>query len=306
MKIINLRQAPCNDRNQPTVGPNPNEWLEPALPEGWQTFTFQYFVQWNHTPPTVGRTILLSQLVILEPGEEVLNITDQDLLKQFNESGTRTEWNALQNCLGRYGKNVVPVLLPEVALLSITDETPFWSVKSDQAAGTEITKSNVRDLKKAIRRHRGGAATIGSKGLTFGTSAIECHLSHTEDIFPGDADAVIVDENRIVKHIIEYKKHTVAQPIANHLVTRYYPSRDGRKYQAIQALASDLNEEQTGHIPMTVFYFTNKPPYTTRLQEITHIDKTAIGIGDDTGDLPAAEISAEIRKWLKPHSDESV
>ena len=274
------------------------------MPEGWQAFTFQYFVRWDHNTPGTSKNVLMSRLVVPEPSEDISTVDDQTMLDLFNASDAHAEWQALQQCLGQYGKQVVPLLLPEIPTDIITEKTPVWTFSKDKDGNIQVRQRSLRCLRKAIRRERGGPAKLGDKGLTYGTSAIECHLATTDDIFPGDADAVIFNESGVAQRIIEYKKHTLWGPIGNNLVTQYYPWPDGRKYQAIQALASDLHPDPAGHIPMTVFYFTNRTPHVTRLQDITRLDANAMHIGHDTGDLPAPQISAAIQRLLLPNADE--
>ena len=147
----------------------------------------------------------------------------------------------------------------------------------------EIVSRTVRALKKFIRRESGGPIRVGTKGLTYGTSAIECFLSKTESAYPGDVDTIVCDKNGNLFLMVEYKKHNLDRPISADLAGKYYPKKDGRKYQRLNAL---LNFYRGGSksIPFVVLYYSTKSP-SIHLQKIGGLTRDEILIEKDSGDV---------------------
>ena len=285
MIVSPLRQALCSDRSQVTNDPDPVRWLaEDRLPRGWAVHGFHFFVDWRHDPPIVGSTFLLTRLVDFGNGEDPLSVTEADVLKAFVDAGLPVEFDALARVCANYGKNLVPVLLPEYETSALNDETPFWIVSGGGDRELTITGSTVSGLKTAIRKYSGGPVRVGEKGLIYGTSAIECILSPTDAAYPGDADAVVVDGDGHVRYVIEFKKHTLTAPLGEHLAGRYYPVPDGRKYRRLHALASIFESAGHGAVPLVIFYYSTKHPLI-RLQLVGALGGQRMEIDRDLGDV---------------------
>lgn len=110
-------------------------------------------------------------------------------------------------------------------------------------------------LKSDIRNLSGGPVMLGNKGLIYGYTTLECHLSKTDAVWPGDVDLIIIDDEYNPKAIIEFKKHTKKEPIEDYMFNRYYPYPDGRKYDRLTIL-KDYFEKQIGHtVPLLVLYY---------------------------------------------------
>ena len=303
MIVSPLRQALCGDRSQVTNDPDPGRWLAAdILPAGWTLHGFHFFVDWRHDPPAVGDTFLLTRLIDFEGGEDPLSVGEGDVLKAFVDAGLPVEFEALGRIWANYGKNVVPVLLPECETSVLNDATPFWIVLGGGDRELTITKSTVLGLKNAIRKHSGGPVRIGKKGLIYGTSAIECLLSLTDAAYPGDADAVVADGDGHVRYVIEFKKHTLTAPLGEHLVGRYYPTPDGRKYRRLHALASSFESTDRDTVPLVIFYYSTKRPLI-RLQLVGALDAQTMEIDHDSGDIRIEgmndrEVGARVVEWL--------
>ena len=282
--------------------PDPERWLTAdMLPAGWAVHSFHFFVDWRHDPPVVGDTFLLTRLVEFKDGEDPLSVTDGDVLKAFGDAGLPDEFEPLRRVCAKYGKNVVPVLLPECETSALNDTTPFWIVSGGDQELT-ITRSTVSGLKNAIRKYSGGPVRIGEKGLTHGTSAIECLLSLTDAAYPGDADAVVVDRDGHVRYVIEFKKHTLTVPLGKHLAGRYYPAPDGRKYRRLHALVSALERSGHGAVSLVIFYYSTKDPLI-RLQLVGALDRQRMEIDRDSGDVSIEgmsdrEVADRVMAWL--------
>ena len=303
MIVSPLRQALCRDRSRVTNDPDPGRWLAAdMLPAGWAVHGFHFFVDWQHDPPVVGDRFLLTRLVDFEDGEDPLSVTEGDVLKVFVDAGLPVEFEALGRVCAIYGKSVVPVLLPECETSALNDATPFWIVSGSGDRELTITRSTVSGLKNAIRKYSGGPVRVGEKGLTYGTSAIECLLSLTDAAYPGDADAVVVDGNGHVRYVIEFKKHTLTAPLGEHLASRYYPVPDGRKYQRLHALAAALESSDRGAVPLVIFYYSTKRPLI-RLQLVGALDGQRMEIDRDSGDVRIEgmndrEVADAVMAWM--------
>ena len=303
MIVSPLRQALCSDRSRVTDDPDPGRWLAAdTLPAGWAVHGCHFFVDWRHDPPVVGDTFLLTRLVDFEDGEDPLSVTEGNVLKAFCDAGLPVEFDALGRVCANYGKNLVPVLLPECETSALNDETPFWIVSGGGDRKLTITRSTMSGLKNAIRKHSGGPIRIGKKGLTYGTSAIECLLSLTDAVYPGDADAVVVDGNGHVRYVIEFKKHTLTAPLGEHLADRYYPVPDGRKYRRLHALASALEGSGHGAVSLVIFYYSTRCPLI-RLQLVGALDMRSMEIVRDSEDVRIEgmndrEVADEVMSWM--------
>ncbi len=309
MFISPLRQAPCFNRARTTAGPDPNLWVEAGLPEGWAVYSFQFFVRWNDRPYTISDNLLMSRLLDLESGETLSSVCDEDVMAAFTASGSVHYFENLEAVCAQYNKRIVSVILPEIPVGKIDARTPIWSVLRSDEGALQIRRSTLRLLQQAFRRDRGGARSqVGRKGLRSGTSAVECAISGTQDIFPGDADAIVVDELGNIRHVIEYKKHTKLEPLNQHLASRYYPKPDGRKYQSLDALVSNLREFDRGSVPLTILYFSSKlEPPLIRLQTIAPLRGSRLNVTRDSSDvgiggLSESQVGLHVMDWLNaPH-----
>ena len=267
-----MRLAPCANRRKPVNDPDPSRWLYPALPTGWKVYSFHFSINWLQETPTVDGPFLMCRLV--EPGQKAISNEEavQELLTLFQNSHEIDYFHGLMNVSNLYERNLTLILLPEDMNKKVTDATIFWTITKDEKEDLAIRNHSVRTLKEAIRRRHGVPTREGGKGMKLGTSAVECYLSTSWDIFPGDADAIIVDESDRIRHLVEYKKHTISDKIDNHLAQKYYQDSDPRKYQSLQALTEDINRQPPGDVRLTIFYYSTRSPAEIRLQEVSHID----------------------------------
>ena len=88
---------------------------------------------------------------------------------------------------------------------------------------------------------------------------MECFLSKTPDIWPGDADLVLVDSNFTPRAIIEFKKDTIGTPISSETLSNYYPSRDPRKYDSFAHFRDHFTDDPST-LPIIILYYSVKEP----------------------------------------------
>jgi len=299
MQIKPLQQAECANRCKVTSGPNPGDWITPSLPAGWRLVSYHFFVNWGNEPPTVASLIWMTRQLWLDPGETLDSIRKADVLAAFSASSARQEFEDLERIFAPCGQQVSAILLPEIPASDITDDTPIWAIIRGYDGEPSVLKCPVRWLKSLIQQYSGGPVNVGTKGLTYGTSAVECSLSGSNAAFPGDADAVIVDDQNRIRYLIEYKKHTIPQPMSDHLVEKYYPKPDGRKYHRLEALVAHYRLAQQSAIPLVVLYYSTRKPEIIRLQQIDKMDNKHIYIGEDSGEWSVnTHTSAAVVNWL--------
>lgn len=302
MYISPLQQARCSDRSQISSGPEPQNWIAPSLPDDWRLVSFHFFVDWNSHPPVVADQIWMTRQLRFDSNVNLADVRDSDMLDIFNKSSSKQEFDDLEMICSSHDFKVAAILLPEIQVSAISDQTPVWVIWKLGSENYKIAQITISNLKNAIQKHSGGPVWVGSKGLMYGTSAVECYLSESDAAFPGDADAVIVDSQNRVRCVIEYKKHTLSAPIGEHLMTKYY-KRDRRKYQRLNALAKRYEKFLQQSVPLVVLYYSSQWPII-RLQEIGSLDNNSATISRDTGDIvingwSQKAISDCVVRWLK-------
>jgi hypothetical protein len=112
-----------------------------------------------------------------------------------------------------------------------------------------------------IRSYSGGPIQIGSKGLIYGTSRLECYLSSTDSLYPGDVDLIVLNPNNRPSAILEFKKHTLATNIREQKLSNYYPRPDGRKYDRLELLREFISGDG-GNVPLLVLYYPTNSAFT--------------------------------------------
>lgn len=299
MHITCPQQALCSDRSKISVGVNPDDWISPSLPIGSALISFHFFVNWEHNPPRLGKEILLTRLVHFGPNESHANLDEKVLLDLFLKTEVQ-QFEAVERVCSPQGQRVIVALLPEIPIAQVNDETPVWLILRNKQ-GFKLVSRSVKQLKAFIQKESGGSVKLGAKGLTFGTSAVECFLSKTDAAYPGDVDMVACDSEGNIHFIIEYKKHTLDAPIGEHLAEKYYPKPDGRKYQRLDALLSSYREVDR-KIPFIILYYSTKLPII-RLQMMGRLSDKKMDVEKDSGDLNISgwsneEVATAIADWI--------
>ena len=120
-----------------------------------------------------------------------------------------------------------------------------------------VLNVDLPDLKHNIKQIRGSRASVGPKGVTYALTSLECYLSTTDTIWPGDADLVLVDSSFTPLAIIEFKKHTPQSHISfdDQKLSNYYPEKDSRKYNSFAHLRDHFTNG-IGTLPIVVVYYS--------------------------------------------------
>lgn len=129
---------------------------------------------------------------------------------------------------------------------------------------------------------------------------MECFLSKTPDIWPGDADLVLVDSNFTPRAIIEFKKDTIGTPISSETLSNYYPSRDPRKYDSFAHFRDHFTDDPST-LPIIILYYSVKEPLDqqVKLERIEGAAGRLTATNSECRPLPNANDKASCRDLVE-------
>lgn len=240
--------AQCANRNSV---PRSNQHT--GLPEDWFSntilnmydmvgFSFDFFVDWSLSPNQITPNAWLKR-ILTDPPQ---NLTDQQV-KEGLISFEGTEYLTLfAKFCNKNNLTLHYILFREVDWEKSPEIIFVVTIKYiDDDLDFHIERLDIEALQSKIRAFSGGAVRIGSKGLIYGTSCLECFLSKTDSLYPGDVDLIIVNKNDLEIHsILEFKKHNLDTPIESQKLGNYYPNPDRRKYDRLAILKNYLSAQK--------------------------------------------------------------
>ena len=259
MKITECILAKCDNRQilakeSQSLG-NPDDWFNKDLlcRLKLKAISFDFFINWEDG--SLDRTLWLKR-----PIESSINLHSEsddsiiELLKEdkFRELVSFAKFNNLSAAAILFNNNQ-----------TWNDNSPliyaFWPKDISNKKGLRIERVKLKDIKDIIKTKSGGPVRVGSKGLIYGTSSLECYLSKTDALWPGDADLILFDDDYAPRAVIELKKHTESSRIkfSEQKLSNYYPYPDGRKYDRLQILSCGINNYKP--IPLYVVYYSTIP-----------------------------------------------
>ena len=265
--------ARCNDRSvlakeHPTAG-NPDIWFDNKHLTHHNVIgcSFDFFIDWSATPNKVSPTIWIKR--VLSPPHSYQSISSDISNILFTEFGVAHLKAISTFCVS---------FRLECKILIFRDDYD-WSDDNSELMFVTITESSVANnsfefeiiplstLKNQIQQYSGGPVVIGHKGLIYGTSRLECALSNTNSLYPGDADLLILDKDYKPISLIEFKKHTLTKDIHQEKLSNWYPNPDKRKYDRL-AILQDYLSTQTNSIPFFTLYFPTRPQFKIGILEL--------------------------------------
>ena len=228
----------------------PEDWFTPEnmAQLGYKAFSFDFFVNWN-TNKFVN-CLWMKRFIDVSVSELIQDINWKDNIAELLK-----ELEGEERLIDLYNFCCTQGLHAD--FLIFNDD--LWSVDPliiyvrVQADGYKIKTINLETLKEKIRMGTGRAFTIGSKGLGFSTSSLECLLSKTDTPYPGDADVVLANDNYSEFVILEFKKHNLLDPLSQQRLSNYYPRPDSAKYNRLNMLRQWLPNARL----YTVYYTTD-------------------------------------------------
>lgn len=244
--------ARCDNRAQlarinPTYG-EPDQWMVSThlAPMGLSTFSFDFFVDWGVNPPMVGDELWVKRIA----HGPVQELRQGDVLQGVMACGDDIE--ALEAFAKRYGLNPRYMIFQEGVDWNRSPE-PLLVATLANGGFSSGGYRELEQIKEAIRQYSGGPVRIGEKGLIYGTSSLECHLSKSDALWPGDADCVVwsMAEQRAVA-LLEFKKHNEPTPLEQENIQQYM-NKDRRKWQRLGLLRDRLRA------PLFCVYYSTNP-----------------------------------------------
>jgi hypothetical protein len=265
--------AKCGQRtvipkSHPTCG-SPEEWLsnEMLAQHNLKGLGFDFFVNWSTNPNSITPEIWIKRILLDNFSyEEVINNQSEIILNEFGASylNILKAFSASSGLISQFliFKDTLNWGHDESELLIVS----FVNAEIDDFTSTsELITFQV--LKKRIITNSGGPIRIGSKGLVYGTSNLECYLSTTNSLYPGDVDFIILDAENKPLCILEFKKHNLDTAITLQKFSNYYPSPDGRKYNRLAILKEYLSEINP-NIPLIIIYYPTNANFTDGRMEL--------------------------------------
>lgn len=254
--LSNPQLANCNNRSSlPKTNPKygePTDWFSNRIINqyGYSGLSFDFFVDWNDISLTTN--IVWYKLITKKAGFKVSTISDE-IIKFVGE-----------DCLRNYLKFLVKHRLI-LRFLIIPDDQDFSDDKSivgfveyDSALQPDIRIVDLAGLKDEIKTKSGGVVNIGDKGLIYGTSCLECALSKTDSLYPGDMDLILFEnETSLPVGILEFKKHNLSTSLTEQKLSNYYPHPDKRKYDRLNIFRNKFFPD----VPIIVLYYSTDPAY---------------------------------------------
>lgn len=298
--------------NQRTIAPEMCFDTECLRQNGLIPITFDFFVNWDRArlgQDCIGNQIWAKLLMSSEMRTLIMQSSARDVPSLvyglIKYDGVIEHLTELERFCKKYGFDLRIELIEDLTkeewltnadarVIELTD------LLSGQMAPTYKSMS-FDQIKQHIRHTRGSKGlekrTQDWKGLTFATSGLESALSLDVDLWPGDADILLVSPDGTARHIIELKKITKASslPIEQECIRDRYlgnPRKrivsDKKKYESLVAIAKRL-----GNIPLTVFFFEafcDDSSRKYRLQSARYCQGVDLSCTDGTyyccGDLP--------------------
>lgn len=307
--LSELKLARCDDRNilakENVNSGSPEKWFTQERLDSHNLFpiSFDFFVNWSKSPLKTMRNIWIKSIINTEPDKVFDKIDTQknnELVKNliFNYYGESTikRWLKFSNL---YHLNLEFLMFRDVSWDSTSKEKILFCRISGEKENICIQNKliTLQELQKKILIGSGGPVHVGQKGLIYGTSLLECHLSKSSSAYPGDADLVLFDKSTARAFaIIEFKKHTLDSPTCNQRLGNYYPRPDRRKYERLHALKCHFNDLKP---PLLAnLYFPTKADSQSKIEIIGGKHNNLFSAESTVIDLPFLTSNSSMQDYV--------
>ena len=256
--------ARCDDRSrmaqQNHVYGGPEDWLTSKTLAAYRVapLSFDFFINWSVNPVSAQRELWVKRISDVP----VEHLGHADLSAGAVLCGD--DLHALQAFADRHQFDVRYVVFrdgvdwqrsPEKILVATLRGGGFDSVSLHRQA----------EIEDAVKHFSGGPVYIGNKGLTYGTSTLECHLAKNSDaLWPGDADSVLWNDQEGAFAVLEFKKHNLPTPIADEHIQKYM-AKDARKWRRLALLRDRLGPNV---ILVCVYYSTSSTVHEVKVERL--------------------------------------
>lgn len=259
--LIKPKLARCDNRKvlakqHPYAG-SPEDWFGNNLlrDSSFYGISFDFFVNWSNG--TISHEVWDKRVI----DSSVNNWLSLDKAFLYNEIRRLEGNDVVEGKVEFLIKNNLMLnyfLFKEKKSWRKTDEIIKIKMGVDENS-TELTTVTIAELQILIQKLSGGGFNIGRKGLIYGNTTLECALSKTNSLWPGDADLLLLNKDLNCMAILEFKKHTLHSEIQSQALANYYPKPDGRKYNRLAILRDYLGED----IPIIIIYY----PTNNKIEE---------------------------------------
>ncbi len=269
--------AKCSDRSQrapSSTRGGPEEWFcgDILRSKGLKAVSFDFFIDWRTR--AVSNEIWIKR--IISANTQKRNVKMRFIQEQLDRLEGEEFRKNLVYFACRYG------LTPQLLLWRESDDwnnEPNKILKlsfDDKANLSGYQLLDLKQLKTEIKCLSGGPIQLGSKGLFYGTSSLECYLSNTDALWPGDVDQIWINESHDPVMILEFKKHTLFSPIDEQTLSNYYPRPDKRKYDRLVLLQKYLQRIKKEKIPLVNLYFSTREAFNKVKVELIESEGNAL------------------------------
>lgn len=299
--------ARCDNRNVLPkfnhISGSPEEWFQqPRLDQyNLQSISFDFFVNWQVKPEKLMRHAWIKVLLNQSPSTLLDHNGHLDcdlLLDLLNKHFQALAIDAWYEFCTYNSMQLEFIFIDDtISTVADADQLIFARVyKAQDVIKLAAKIITVTELKAKIKCGTGGDINVGRKGLTFGTTCLECFLSTSGAAYPGDADLVLFDKDTLnTVAVLEFKKHTLNTAMAEQCLSNYYPKSDRLKYHRLFL----LNAYLTGQSKLVVLYYPTLNLEYSKVEIIGGTD-TSLKVVDSTLiKLPVSAVEDTLYHYLK-------
>ena len=262
MELVEPKLAKCDDRNilprNNSESGSPEEWFNSRIlaENNLLGFNYDFFVNWQKQPNVVTPVVWIKRIIRGESSDELIRLcTRNDVVSLIENCELSDYLNKLARHCFQNKLRLQLLIFRDVDWAKAPEYIIVVEVRwHDDGLKYSISRIDLAEIQERIRLASGGSVRIGNKGLIYGTSMLECYLSHTDSLYPGDVDLILTNNEYENIAILEFKKHNLESSIQAQQLSNYYPRPDGRKYDRLAILRNYLQQNPK---LIVIYYPTN-------------------------------------------------
>ncbi|MEC8328109.1 MAG: hypothetical protein VX100_18765 [Pseudomonadota bacterium] len=283
VKFLPYQLKRCTNRNvaaKSSIYGEPSVWLKSSeqLQTSYRGITFDFFIDWSKEE--FSKEIWVKLLVNSESIQLLFSSSEEEIKEWI-----RGIQPLIDICKFVNKNNLSAKFLFIDPENDYDDEMEVITFHFCSLCHVRVEKLKINQIKNSIQHWSGGPVGIGRKGLYFADSLLECSLSSTSSLWPGDADLLLVSKNEYTASLlIELKKHNKDTPLSEQRLENYYPNPDARKYNRLGILANYFD------VPfLNVYWSTNYQETKVKLELLKFSNGEVSAINNKLIDVPKSE-----------------
>jgi len=274
--LTNPRLARCDDRSAYPKSNHrhgsPEEWFSEGNLSSLELvpISVDFFVNWGNNPSNISRNVWIKKILQVSTDrlKDANGLLDAEKVSNVLVAHEGTEkLNLMCRFFFNLQMRIDYLIFREIDWKSRPEEKIILARPTvDQGNISFQTKFiDTNDLRRRIWLGSGGDVRVGAKGLTYGTSSLECFLSETDSAYPGDVDLILVNKSSAKAiALFEYKKHNLQSSVREQTLSNYYPRPDRRKYERLAILRDYIDPA----IPLINLYYPTHLEKESKLEII--------------------------------------